>query len=121
MAEGHWVTVAGRPVYIDRKGRRATTSLSQMSRQSEDRSAAREREAKAATYYGVFYHSIDGKPTGRGVVVRPTDATGKAHDSRNYGSGHIGKLYKQRKAAERAAEAKNAQIESDERIYRSHQ
>lgn len=129
---GRWVTVKGRAVYIEDKPggtvavaerpKRRRSDLAEMHHQSKQRAKERERREKAATWYGVFPHSIDGEATGRGYVARPTDESGHPHDTRNYGKAiRSGKLYRQRKAAERAAEAKSEQVASDERTFRSHQ
>jgi hypothetical protein len=76
-----------------------------MVRQSKERDRAYERERKAATYYAIFPHAIEGNPTGRGYVTRPTDAEGRPHDQRNYGGvSHVGKVYKRRADADRALE-----------------
>jgi len=73
--------------------------------ESKRRDAERAKAQRAATAYGVFPHSIDRKPTGRGYVVRPIDATtGQAHDQRNYGGMRPLRVYKVRSAAERAAD-----------------
>jgi hypothetical protein len=76
--------------------------LKRMARESKARERERERAAKAATCYGVFPHAIDGKPTGRGLVVRPVDcSTGRAHDARNYGKLSPSRVFRRRADAER--------------------
>jgi hypothetical protein len=76
-----------------------------MYRESKARDKQREKERKAATRYGVFPHAIDGKPTGRGYVVRPTDTDGKPHDQRNYGGvARVGKLYARQADADHVAD-----------------
>lgn len=113
---GQWTTLRGRGntvahVSPDRstvaveeapfKRRRGESDLSASYRQQQQRDKAREKATRAATRYGVYLHSIDGKPTGRGYVARPIGA-----DPRNYGSAEmVAGPYKVRSAAERKAEA----------------
>jgi hypothetical protein len=53
--------------------------------------------------FGIFPHSIDRKPTHRGLVVREIDCeTHHAHDARNYGGMEPIKIYRSRKAGEKA-------------------
>ena len=76
--------------------------LKDLAKASREREKEREKAHKATTRYAVFPHSIDGQPTGRGFVSRPTDLSGKPYDTRNYGGiDHVGPVYKFRAAADR--------------------
>jgi|ERR1700693_6001876 len=115
MPEGRWITVKGHAVYVldtpsgtvvaKPTRRRPESPLKAMYRESKERDAARAKETKAATAYGIFPHAIERHETGRGYVVRPTNLDGEPHDARNYGGvRRVGKLYRSDKLAQRAAD-----------------
>ncbi len=84
---------------------RRPTTLVLMVREQKKREREHERQRKASTYYAVFPHAIDNRPTGRGYVTRPVDESGKPHDHRNYGSVRpASRTFKRRADAERAAD-----------------